>query len=394
MLPGFDVSPLLPSRKLKFLKSTLGQRGRVWEVEKPITRAEECPKCKTLCSTLYGRARSVVRDEPLRNESLFLKIKKHRYFCKVCRKPFTERVQGIEFKKKTTQRYRKFIAHMSEEFTNLQGVKKKYNCSSGLIYNVFYEQQELKLRERKNQPWPEVIGIDEHFFSRRKGYTEFCTVFTDMKGKRLFEMVLGKDSKTLFEKLGVIPGREKVRLVVMDLSSSYRSFVQKMFPQAEIVADKFHTLRLLTPHLLKTRKSIHGHRQEMRTRKLLLCNRMRLDYFLRCDIDRYLKDHPKLKELYYYKEKLHQFYRTKGVVRAAGVLHKLIEELKARPYEELQRLGKTLQRWRKEILLYFATGLTNARTEAFNKTAKLVQRRACGYKNFENYRLRTLNACR
>lgn len=388
-----DVTPLLPSNKLIFLKTSLGQKGRIWDLKKLPTRNESCPKCGTLCSTLYGKAKTVVRDEPLRSESLYLKIQKHRYYCKTCRKPFTEQIDGIPVRRRTTQRYRKFIAAMSDEFTNLNGVKKKYNCSSGLIYKVFYEQQELKLRERKNLPWPEVIGIDEHFFSRRKGYTEFCTVITDMKGKRLFDMVLGKDNKTLLEKLNHIKGRENVRLVVIDLSSSYRSFVQKMFPNAQIVADKFHTLRLLTPHLLKTRKNIHGHRQEMRTRKLLLCNRMKLDYFLRCDIDRYLKDHPKLRDLYYYKEKLHQLYRTKGVVRAAGALHKLILELEGHTHEELKRLGKTLKRWRKEILLYFATGLTNARTEAFNKTAKLVQRRACGYKNFENYRLRTLNAC-
>ncbi|MEO7162367.1 MAG: transposase [Bdellovibrionia bacterium] len=32
-------------------------------------------------------------------------------------------------------------------------------------------------------------------------------------------------------------------------------------------------------------------------------------------------------------------------------------------------------------------------TEGFNNLAKLVQRRAFGYRNFNNYRLRLLNAC-
>ncbi|MBY0555409.1 transposase [bacterium] len=36
---------------------------------------------------------------------------------------------------------------------------------------------------------------------------------------------------------------------------------------------------------------------------------------------------------------------------------------------------------------------TNAFTERMNGTGKLVQRRAFGYKNFRNYRLRTLSAC-
>jgi hypothetical protein len=58
-------------------------------------------------------------------------------------------------------------------------VKEDLNCSSGLIYSVFYEQAEIKLRERKGVRWPKRIGIDEHFFSRSKGYSEFATVFTN-----------------------------------------------------------------------------------------------------------------------------------------------------------------------------------------------------------------------
>src|SRR6185312_6091191 len=60
---------------------------------------------------------------------------------------------------------------------------------------------------------------------------------------------------------------------------------------------------------------------------------------------------------------------------------------------ELQTLRRTLMRWRHEILEHFATGLTNARTEGFNNKAKLVKKRAYGYRSFRNYRLRLLNAC-
>ena len=36
-------------------------------------------------------------------------------------------------------------------------------------------------------------------------------------------------------------------------------------------------------------------------------------------------------------------------------------------------------------------GLTNGRTEGFNNKAKLVKKRAYGYRSFRNYRLRLLN---
>jgi transposase len=36
---------------------------------------------------------------------------------------------------------------------------------------------------------------------------------------------------------------------------------------------------------------------------------------------------------------------------------------------------------------------SNGPTEGFNGKAKLVKRRAYGYKSFKNYRLQLLNAC-
>ena len=60
---------------------------------------------------------------------------------------------------------------------------------------------------------------------------------------------------------------------------------------------------------------------------------------------------------------------------------------------QVQMLRRTLMRWRREILAYFVCRLTNARTEGFNGKAKLVIRRAYGYKSFRNYRLRLLNSC-
>ena len=122
-------------------------------------------------------------------------------------------------------------------------------------------------------------------------------------------------------------------------------------------------------------------------------NRQKLDYFERCDLDRYLEKYPRLNELYRFKERLSQFYRTKGYNRAKIALEHIIKAAKESEILEVNRLGETLKEWRSEILEYFRTGFTNAFTEAMNAIAKLVQRRGCGYKNFKNYRLRTLSAC-
>lgn len=80
---------------------------------------------------------------------------------------------------------------------------------------------------------------------------------------------------------------------------------------------------------------------------------------------------------------------------APSALTKLIETLGLSLVPELKTLRRTLIKWRKEILAYFYSGrLTNARTEGFNLKAKLVKRRGYGYRSFDHYRLRLLNACR
>lgn len=160
-----------------------------------------------------------------------------------------------------------------------------------------------------------------------------------------------------------------------------------------IIADKFHALRLITPALLKIRKEIHGHRQDLQTRRLLLKNREDLDYFVRNDIDRYLKKHPELNELYRIKERLREFYRCRGVSKAKINLKRLIDELSFSLLEPLQRLRRTLIKWKDALLNYFENRWTNGFTEATNGTAKALQRRARGYKNFVNYRLKTLTTC-
>ena len=159
------------------------------------------------------------------------------------------------------------------------------------------------------------------------------------------------------------------------------------------MADKFHVLRLLSPAINRHRRLVEGNRRSAALRRLLLRSRYRLDFADRLALDQWLPNHPELRALYETKEALHSLYRTRGYDRAKQALTALTDRLATAALPELQTLRRTLMRWRQEILAYFATGLTNGRTEGFNNKAKLVKKRAYGYRSFANYRLRLLNAC-
>lgn len=104
-----------------------------------------------------------------------------------------------------------------------------------------------------------------------------------------------------------------------------------------------------------------------------------------------LHEYPKMKEIYWFKEALYQLYRTKGYDKAKRALINLVDQMGLSKLEEIKKLRKTLMKWRQEILNYFTTGLTNARTEGYNRLAKGEQYLAFGVRNFKTYRLRMLN---
>src|SRR5690606_25117416 len=174
----------------------------------------------------------------------------------------------------------------------------------------------------------------------------------------------------------------------------YRSFAKDYFPNAKIIADKFHVVRLPMHTLQKYLKQEKTETKEHKLRrKLLLKNSFNLDRETRAMIYEWLERHPEIKEIYLAKESINKAYRCKNAGHARKILTKLTDALALTKIPELKALRKTLLNWMNEILNYFENKLTNARTEGFNNVAKQVQKSAYGYKNFNNYRLKLLYAC-
>jgi transposase len=367
--------------------------GATYHLEKR-SDFEVCPKCATPSNTVYDHRTVHVKDEPIRSKFAVLAIKKRRFFCKTCHKPFTEPISGISKGHRTTERYQRSLLWACDNFSDLKKVRRTYRCSAGFLYKTLYEQLERKRRQTLSYPWPRVIGVDEHVFKRRRNYggAAFASIIVDYHNRRPFELVEGRSVEELRASLSHIPGRENVHWVNMDLCQPFRAFTRSFFPNAKIVADKFHVVRLLHPALNRRRKEITGDHRKNPIRRLLLRDSSRLEFFERSAMWKWLAEHPDLREIYEYKEAIHQLYRTRGHERAERALNGLIVRMAASTVSEIRTLRKTLMSWRQEILNHFKTGLTNARVEGFNNKAMIVRTRAYGYRSFQNYRLRVLNA--
>lgn len=387
---------LLP--ELKFLDFTKNYKNGVLFTAEKKSDFEVCPNCGNKSSNIHDRRWVKIKDEPFRGNEVYLRLLKRRFRCinLKCKKVFTEPIPGILKSGKVTQRLERHLFDSCESYQSIKKVKEKTKCGYKLIYRSYYRQLELKAREKRDDPWPKTIGIDEHGFNKdkKRGARNFATLIVDYDNKRAKEIIQGKSHEKLFEGLSYIRGRDRVKNAVIDLSDSYKSFIKKFFPNANIIADKFHVLRLINPILTRKRIDITGDVRSHFIRKLLLKKEENLHFEERIELNQWLRDNPDLKEAYIAKRKLYTVYNCRGFNKAKISLINLIDFLKKSNQPELLKLGRTLLKWSKEILRYFATKITNARTESFNNTAKLVQKRAYGYKSFPNYRLRILNACR
>jgi transposase len=354
---------------------------------------EVCPKCATPSKTIYDHVYVRIKDTPIRDRRILLAIKKRRFFCKSCKKPFTEPVAGIKKGFRTTDRFRRHIMWCADNFANLHDVEKQLEVSSWLVHTAYYEQLELQVKKLQN-PWGTTIGIDEHAFRRNKkrGYRDFATIFVEYSHKRVREIVLGRSPGELLaeERLTSIPGRENVKNVIIDLSKNYRKLARELFPNARIIADRFHVIRLFNNILNNYRKLATGDVRKNPIRKLLLKKNRDLEPYVRRVLERWLEENPLVKEVYHFKEWMHRFYRIKGKNHARKALIKMTDLMAKSNIPELRSLRQTLHNWRDEILQFFENGLTNGRTEGFNRVAKLIQRNGYGFRNFENYRRRVI----
>ncbi len=393
-MPPESLSRYLLLPELRLLENRKSEAGGVLLFAEKVSEFEVCPKCATPCRSVYDTRWVKLRDDPIRGDDTVLWVKKRRFSCATCKKPFTEPVPGVRKGYRTTERYRKRLLWACENFGDLKSVRRNYRCSSALLQRVLYEQLELKRRTRL-YPWPTKIGIDEHLFKHepKLNLRRFVTMVVDHKNKRLLEVVHGKSGDDLRAALDHIPGRENVQWVALDMSDAYRSFARSFFPNARLVADKFHVLRLLTPAIHRHLKALNLPREALPMYRMLRRNPLKLPHVWRWRIRQWLADKPALRELCALREALFRLYRTKGYRRAKDALTRLTDAMAYSSLPEVQTFRNTMMRWRHEVLGYFASRLTNARTEGFNGKAKLVIRRAYGYKSFRNYRLRLLSAC-
>jgi transposase len=272
-------------------------------------------------------------------------------------------------------------------------ITRTHHISGATVERWYQGHCQQRVSEMSNRPYPRALGIDEHFFTRRRGY---ATSFVDLRNHKVFDVALGRSEPSLRHYLRRLPGRDQVQVIVMDLSETYRSIARRYFPQATIVADRFHVIRLVNQHFLKVwqQQDPEG-RKNRGLLSLMRRHAWNLSDEQRDNLSRYLEDFPVLEALYDAKQRLNRYLllKTLNEKKARSELPgflELIDQMHASP---LHRLARTLTSWLEPIVAMWRFSRSNGITEGFHTKMEMMTRRAYGFRNFENYRLRVLTHC-
>ncbi len=355
-----------------------------------------CPQCSSSKLRLKAKRHRLIKHEPIGGRMTYLKLFSRKYHCLDCNRYFYQPLPGVGRYQRATERLKQHASKLHRNGISQKCLAKELSIGSATIerwYHHCYQKEDAKA---SNRHCPRVLGIDEHFFGKGK---RFATTLCDLKKHRVFDLLPGRNKNDIKHELESLKGRMSVQVVCMDLSQHYRHIVKEFFPNAAIVADRFHVIRLINHAFMEAYKRFDPNIKSNRGMLAALRknpNKLTPKQATKCkDI---FRQHEAIQTLYNFKQRLHHLlmHKTKNKQQCKGLaitFLRMIEQLRQSPLPPLKKLAKTLKSWKEEIARMWRFTKSNGITEGFHRKMKLIQRNAYGFRNFENYRLRVRVLC-
>lgn len=241
------------------------------------------------------------------------------------------------------------------------------------------------------------VGCDE--LSYRKGH-KYLSVFADMSARVVLFAAPGKDGSTwdsFAEDLKAHGGdATKLTEVSIDMSAAYRLGVKSVCPQATVVFDKFHVIKLANEAVDEVRrreqsagapeakKQLKGARWLFRKNTANLTDKQ---------FDRFKElDHENLvtAKAYQMRVTLQDIYSKTGygddgrarLLEWCAWARSMAKETPM--LKPMAKLAGTIEECLEGIVAHWKTGLTNAFMEGLNSVFSAVKRRARGFRTVRN----------
>ena len=358
----------------------------------------ECPHCGKTTVAVHQNHWYIVRDIPLSYYQVFLKVNRRQFKCKKCNKVFSEELSFIKTRRSYTKRLAiKVVKEVLE--TNIENVARKNRMTASEIETLLKEY-ELDLLSEKPKTIKK-LGIDE--ITQLKGGKNYAAVLVDLETKKPITLLEKRNKVVIAEYLSSLGSEilNQIEEVSIDLWKPYKSLIQDIMPNAQVVADRFHVMKQINDELDAKRK------QERRTANKIKNRKKRQEYLAGLTHSKYplLKkkeslnheEKIKIETLEQVAPELGAMYRNKEAIRdifdspiTSDEAFDKILDWTENSYKYFPKSCRTLSRWIDEILAYFDNRTTQGIVEGINQKIKLIKRKAYGLTNFNNFRRRIL----
>jgi transposase len=352
-----------------------------------------CPCCGSRKLIKRGSTERRFRTLPIGHRPVWIALAVPRVECRKCHVVRQVEVDFADSRRRHTKAFARYVLDLSRLMT-IQDVARLLNIS----WDTVKEIQKQHLHRRFARPklgHLRYLAIDEIHLGKRSG---FVTLVMDLVSGAVVDVAEGKsaDALTPFWKRLSRSGA-KIQAVATDMGPAYIKAVRENLPQATLVFDHFHVIKLFNEKLTNLRRDLAreadalGKQTLKGTRWLLLKTPSRLD----CAKDEHLRLQEALKlnqplaTAYYLKEDLRRIWRQEDKESAAFLLADWIKRAAASGIRMLMRFANTLAAYRTSILAYYDfNGLSTGPLEGTNNKIKTLQKMAYGFRDREFLKLK------
>lgn len=271
----------------------------------------------------------------------------------------------------------------------------------GLSWNSVAEMdlRRLKKLSRPGLQQLKRLAIDEVYLGKLH---KFVTVVLDLDRRAIVSVAKGRGAAGLtgffsrLKRAGVT-----IQAVATDMAGGYIAAVIKHLQGAKLVFDHFHVVKLMNEKLTILRRELYHELKDKQQRDvlkgvrwLLLKNPENLKQDDRVDEPARLKEaltlNEPLSQAYYLKDELRLFWKQTSKAKAEKFLTQWCRRADATGIRVLKTISKTLLGYRTGLLNWYDEPISTGPLEGINNKIGLLQRRAYGYRNYENLKQRLL----
>ena len=349
-------------------------------------RKHICPVCGAVTDCVHDYRMQVVKDTPLARNT-FLHLRKRRYRCS-CGKRFFEKNTFLPRYYRVTSRLFAEIIFAFKKVVSAKEIGCRYNVSGVTAMRYF------NLFNKKLTKLPKVISIDE--FKGNSGGQKYNCIIVDPKEQVVLDVLPNRFESDLVKYFSRFSNKEDVKYFVCDMNPHFRQVARICFPQATIVADKYHVIRQVYWAMEKVRKN-EQNKLSKRFRKYFKKSRnlltKRIDRLTEEEMDRLalmFEIAPRLADAYRIKNEFLDVIRLKSSEEGRQRLVDWLFSVEVMDLPEFYDCTKAYHNWFNEIINAMDVPWTNGYIEGCNNKTKVLKRISYGMRNFSNFRKRIL----